>query len=99
MVGLSHLKTRSWQPRPQGFSLKNWVGREKGLFPPHPFFEGKALGTRLRSWGPLNRFFFLHGFLTQIFPVGGCHSASPGHTSSETLISPRTCLSLKSVLA
>ena len=28
------------QPRPQGFSLKKWVGR-------HPFFEGKALGTRL----------------------------------------------------
>ena len=26
------------QPRPQGFSLKKWVG---------PFFEGKALGTRL----------------------------------------------------
>ena len=31
---------RSSQPRPQGFSLK-WVG------PPHPFFKGKALGTRL----------------------------------------------------
>ena len=30
----------SRQPRPQGFSLKKWVG-------PHPFFEGKALGTRL----------------------------------------------------
>ena len=28
------------RPRPQGFSLKKWVG-------PHPFFEGKALGTRL----------------------------------------------------
>ena len=28
------------QPRPQGFSLKKWVA-------PHPFFEGKALGTRL----------------------------------------------------
>ena len=27
------------QPRPQGFSLKKWVG--------HPFFKGKALGTRL----------------------------------------------------
>ena len=26
------------QPRPQGFSLKKW---------PHPFFQGKALGTRL----------------------------------------------------
>ena len=35
------------QPRPQGFSLRKWVGREKALFPPHPFFEGKALGTRL----------------------------------------------------
>ena len=34
------------QPRPQSFSLKKWVGREK-LFPPHPFFKGKALGTRL----------------------------------------------------
>ena len=31
------------QPRPQGFSLKKWVE----LFPPHPFFKGKALGTRL----------------------------------------------------
>ena len=31
------------QPRPQGFYLKKWVGREK----PHPFFKGKALGTRL----------------------------------------------------
>ena len=29
------------------FSLKKWVGREKGLFPPHPFFEGKAPGPRL----------------------------------------------------
>ena len=28
-----------FQPRPQGFSLKKWVG--------HPFFKGKALGTRL----------------------------------------------------
>ena len=28
------------QPRPQGFSLKKWVW-------PHPFFEGKTLGTRL----------------------------------------------------
>ena len=39
------------QPRPQGFSLKKWVGREKALFPPHPFFEGKALGTRLPTPG------------------------------------------------
>ena len=31
------------QPRPQGFYLKKWVWREK----PHPFFKGKALGTRL----------------------------------------------------
>ena len=30
-----------FQPRPQGFSLKKWVGRE------NPFFEGKALGTKL----------------------------------------------------
>ena len=29
------------------FPQKKGVGREKGLFPPHPFFEGKALGTRL----------------------------------------------------
>ena len=45
-------------PLPQGFSLKKWEGREKALasaghvyglslFLPHPFFEGKALGTRL----------------------------------------------------
>lgn len=38
--------------------------------------------------------FFLHGFLTQIFPVFGCHFASPGHTSSDTLISLGTYLSL-----
>ena len=29
------------QPRPQGFSLKKMGGA------PHPFFKGKALGTRL----------------------------------------------------
>ena len=28
------------QPRPQGFSLKKWVGR-------HPLFKGKAPGARL----------------------------------------------------
>ena len=87
---------------PFTFENQELATSSPGLFPQklgEPFFEGKALGTRLRSWGPLNRCFFLHGFLTQIFPVGGCHSASPGHTSSETLISPRTCLSLKSVLA
>ena len=33
------------QPRPQGFSLKKWVGWA-GVAP-HPFFEGKALWTRL----------------------------------------------------
>jgi len=32
-----------FQPRPQGLFLKKWVG----LFLPHPFFKGKALGTRL----------------------------------------------------
>ena len=57
---LSHKVFR--QPRPQSFSLKKWVGgktrilgctrrhvtsRCQGLFPPHPFFERKALGTRL----------------------------------------------------
>ena len=31
------------QPRPQGFSLKKWVGR------PTHFFKGKALGTRLEG--------------------------------------------------
>ena len=30
------------QPRPQGFSLKIWVGR-------HPFFKGKALETWLED--------------------------------------------------
>ena len=25
------------------------TSRCQGLFPPHPFFEGKALGTRLRE--------------------------------------------------
>ena len=34
-------KVQLMQLRPQGFSLKKWVG-------PHPFFEGKALGTRLQ---------------------------------------------------
>ena len=29
-----------FQPHPQGLSLKKWVGC-------HPFFKGKALGTRL----------------------------------------------------
>ena len=32
------------QPRPQGFSLKKW----------HPFFKGKALGTRLFQSAMLN---------------------------------------------
>ena len=35
------LTPRALQPRPQGLSLKNWVG--------HPFFKEKALGTRLRA--------------------------------------------------
>ena len=35
--------TLTIQPRPQDFSLKKWVGWER----PHPFFKGKALGTRL----------------------------------------------------
>ena len=48
----------SSQPRPYGFSLKKkkkkqWVvhvtGRCQGLFPPQPFFKGKAFGTRLVS--------------------------------------------------
>ena len=34
-------KVQLMQLRPQGFSLKKWVR-------PHPFFEGKALGTRLQ---------------------------------------------------
>ena len=34
----------NYQPRPQGFSLKKWVGRH------HRFFNGKALGTRLLSY-------------------------------------------------
>ena len=34
----SHYWNPESQPRPQGFSLKKWVG---------PFFKGKALGTRL----------------------------------------------------
>ena len=39
--GLSRNEGRGDQPRPQGFSVKKWVGR--------PFFKGKALGTRLRG--------------------------------------------------
>ena len=34
-------KVQLMQLRPQGFSLTKWVGL-------HPFFEGKALGTRLK---------------------------------------------------
>ena len=37
------------QPRPQGFSLKKMGGA------PHPFFEGKALGTRLVPAGYPNK--------------------------------------------
>ena len=34
---------------PRAFPLKNgWGGKRcQGLFPPHPFFKGKTLGTRL----------------------------------------------------
>ena len=39
-VRRSSFKYSTSQPRPQGFSLKKWVKR-------YPFFEGKALGTRL----------------------------------------------------
>ena len=35
------------QPRPQGFSVKKWVGR--AFSRPTHFFKGKALGTRLAS--------------------------------------------------
>ena len=54
----------AYQPRPQGFSLKKWVYpthflREKpwgqgweliSMGGPHPFFKGKALGTRLGAY-------------------------------------------------
>ena len=44
------------QPRPQGFSLKKWVG-------PHPFFKGKALGTRLHGvWILISQLPVLLGF-------------------------------------
>ena len=36
----------NYQPRPQGFSLKKWVGREN--------FKGKALGTRLGNYSMKN---------------------------------------------
>ena len=45
--------TQSWkcdpnqrhiQPRPQGFSLKKWVGRS------HPFLKGKALGDEVAAF-------------------------------------------------
>ena len=42
------------QPRPQGSNLKKWVG-------PHPFFKGKALGTRLLL--PVYFRFLQEGFL------------------------------------
>ena len=47
------------QALPQGFSLKTWVGWDfsqgfslkkmggAGLYPPHPVFKGKTVGTRL----------------------------------------------------
>ena len=41
------------QPRPQGFSLKKWVGQEKGPFPDQ-FFKGKALRTRLPEYSSKN---------------------------------------------
>ena len=40
-----------WAPMPnlvpRAFPLKNGWGGKRPLFPPHPFFKGKALGTRL----------------------------------------------------
>ena len=46
-----------FQPRPQGFSLQKWVG--------HPFFEEKALGTRLGMFQTEIRFlfFFFNSFI------------------------------------
>ena len=53
VIGMNVYFPDSIQPRPQGFSLKKWVGPGKGwggaFSRPHPFFEGKALGTRLDS--------------------------------------------------
>ena len=46
LVGFRILWAVFRQPRPQGFSLKKLVGK-RSLFLPHPFFKGKALGTRL----------------------------------------------------
>ena len=45
---------------PKAFTLKNgWGGKRPWhLFPPHPFFKGKALGTRLSSDGILRSFLF-----------------------------------------
>ena len=47
------------QPRPQGFSLKKWVGQEKGPFPDQ-FFKGKSpedevAGIQLKECGTLLR--------------------------------------------
>ena len=39
---------------PRAFPLKNGWGGER-LFPPHPFFKGKALGTRLPRLSKLFR--------------------------------------------
>ena len=59
-IGVEVEQETSAQPRPQGFSLKNgWGGKRghvtsrcQGLLPPHPFFKGKALETRLTSAPP-----------------------------------------------
>ena len=47
-----------FQPRPQGFSLKKW----------YPFFEGKALGTRLMFFFPVQDFNALVRYLNQFSP-------------------------------
>ena len=61
----SQLRDPGGQPRPQGLSLKKppiflgekpwgrgWVHPHQE-FPPHPFFKGKALGTRLGVYRPV----------------------------------------------
>ena len=71
------------QPRPQGLSLKNhpfFEGKSplgRGLvhphqeFPPHPFFKGKALGTRL---GCTVRWWLVLQILA-LFQTKKCHFA------------------------
>ena len=62
------------QPRPQGFSLKKKGGVR---FPPHPFFKGKALGTRLHWLTGLTVELSHVNFSYKTFPIKKIFSVIP----------------------